>query len=433
MVVESNNKQRQAGERDLSHRRVVITGLGAVSPVGLTAESSWQSVLAGKSGISWIEHLNADRLSAKICGAVKNFNVSDWLSPKDARKMDVFIQYAMAAAIEAMKNAGLHNSELLQGDNVDRYGVVIGSGIGGLTSIEQSCSTLENSGPRRISPFFIPSAIINMASGWLSMHYNLQGPNFAISTACASGSHGLAMAARTIAYGDADIMVAGGAEKASSMLGMAGFSAARALSSRNEEPEKASCPWDKKRDGFVLGDGAAVLVLEEYEHAVKRGAIIYAELSGVGMSGDAHHMTSPPEDGRGAAKAMNAALSDAGVTPDQVSYINAHGTSTQAGDLAETRAIHSVFGESALSVPVSSTKSMTGHLLGAAGALEAVFSVLALRDNKVPPTINLKNPDEGCDLDYVPGQARDVALEHVLSNSFGFGGTNVSLLFSKLN
>ncbi|MRI35220.1 beta-ketoacyl-[acyl-carrier-protein] synthase II [Endozoicomonas sp. OPT23] len=416
----------------MTHRRVVVTGLGAVSPVGLTAQSSWQSVLAGESGISRIEHLDVEKLPVKICGAVKNFNVSDWLNPKDARKMDAFIQYAMAAAMEAMKDAGLHGSDLLQSENVDRYGVVIGSGVGGLTNIEQSCNTLENSGPRRISPFFVPSAIINMASGWLSMHYNLQGPNFATSTACASGSHGLALAARTIAYGDADIMVAGGAEKASSMLGMAGFAAARALSTQNDDPEKASRPWDKDRDGFVLGDGAAVLVLEEYEHAVKRGATIYAELSGVGMSGDAYHMTSPPEDGRGAAKAMKAALADAGVSPDQVSYINAHGTSTQAGDLAETRAIYSVFGESAARIPVSSTKSMTGHLLGAAGALESVFSVLALQDNRVPPTINLENPDKGCDLDYVPGVARDVALEHVLSNSFGFGGTNVSLLFSRL-
>lgn len=417
----------------MSHRRVVVTGLGAVSPVGLSVEESWQSVLAGKSGIHTIEHLDTEKFSVRICGTVKNFQVADIMNPKEARKMDVFIQYGLAASVEAMKDAGLDGNELLQGDKAHRYGVAIGSGIGGLTSIEESYDILQKSGPRRISPFFIPAAIINMAAGWLSMRYNLQGPNFATSTACATGSHALALAARTIAYGDADIMVAGGTEKASSALGMTGFAAARALSTRNEEPEKASRPWDKDRDGFVLGDGAGVMVLEEYEHAVKRGATIYAELSGIGMSGDAYHMTSPPEDGRGAARAMLSALEDAGLKPEQVSYINAHGTSTSAGDIAETRAIHSVFGDYATKLPVSSTKSMTGHLLGAAGSLEAVFAVKSLVENIAPPTINLENPDEGCDLDYIPDVKREIPMQHVMSNSFGFGGTNVSLAFSKLD
>ncbi|WP_062268844.1 beta-ketoacyl-ACP synthase II [Endozoicomonas arenosclerae] len=417
----------------MSHRRVVVTGLGALSPVGLGVDQSWQSVLAGRSGIHTIDHLDTEKFSVSICGTVKGFEVAEYFNPKDARKMDVFIQYALAASIEAMKDAGLDGSELLKGDNTGRYGVVIGSGIGGITSIEQSYDTLQKSGPRRISPFFIPAAIINMAAGWLSMHYNLQGPNFATSTACATGSHALALAARTIAYGDADIMVAGGAEKASSALGMTGFAAARALSTRNDQPEAASRPWDKDRDGFVLGDGAGVMVLEEYEHAVRRGATIYAELSGVGMSGDAYHMTSPPEDGRGAARAMQSALDDAGLKAEQVAYINAHGTSTPAGDIAETRAIHTVFGQAAKKVAVSSTKSMTGHLLGAAGSLEGVFAVKSLQDGMAPPTINLENPDEGCDLDYVPGKARPIEMEHVLTNSFGFGGTNVTLAFSKLD
>ncbi|WP_257281432.1 beta-ketoacyl-ACP synthase II [Endozoicomonas sp. ISHI1] len=417
----------------MSHRRVVVTGLGALSPVGLGVDQSWQSVLAGRSGVETIDHLDAEKFSVSICGVVKGFEAGDYFNPKDARKMDVFIQYALAASIEAMKDAGLDGSDLLRGDNVGRYGVVIGSGIGGITSIEQNYDTLHKCGPRRISPFFIPAAIINMAAGWLSMHYNLQGPNFATSTACATGSHALALAARTIAYGDADVMVAGGAEKASSALGMTGFAAARALSTRNDQPEAASRPWDKDRDGFVLGDGAGVMVLEEYEHAVRRGATIYAELSGVGMSGDAYHMTSPPEDGRGAARAMQSALDDAGLKAEQVAYINAHGTSTPAGDIAETKAVHRIFGQAARQVAVSSTKSMTGHLLGAAGSLEAVFAVKSLQNNIAPPTINLENPGEGCDLDYVPGKARSIEMEHVLSNSFGFGGTNVTLAFSRLD
>ncbi|MGI9277157.1 MAG: beta-ketoacyl-ACP synthase II [Endozoicomonas sp.] len=413
----------------MTRRRVVVTGLGTLTPVGIGVQESWQSVLAGRSGIHAIEHLDTEKFSVRICGTVKNFQAGDFMNPKDARKMDVFIQYGLAASIEALQDSGLE----VQEDQAHRYGVAIGSGIGGLTTIENNYEALKNSGPRKISPFFIPAAIINMAAGWLSMRYNLQGPNFATSTACATGSHAIGLAARTIAYGDADVMVAGGAEKASSALGMTGFAAARALSNRNDEPQKASRPWDADRDGFVLGDGAGVIVLEEYEHAVRRGAKIYAELSGLGMSGDAYHMTAPPEDGRGAARAMVSALSDAGLAPEQVGYINAHGTSTAAGDIAETRAIRSVFGAHADSLAVSSTKSMTGHLLGAAGSMEAVFAVKSLQEQMAPPTINLDNPDEGCDLDYVPGVARSVATEHVLSNSFGFGGTNVSLAFSRLD
>ena len=413
----------------MTRRRVVITGLGALTPVGIGVQESWQSVLAGRSGIHAIEHLDTEKFSVRICGTVKNFQAGDFMNPKDARKMDVFIQYGLAASIEALQDSGLE----VQEDQAHRYGVAIGSGIGGLTTIENNYDALKSGGPRKISPFFIPAAIINMAAGWLSMHYNLQGPNFATSTACATGSHAIGLAARTIAYGDADVMVAGGTEKASSALGMTGFAAARALSTRNDEPEKASRPWDAERDGFVLGDGAGVMVLEEYEHAVRRGAKIYAELSGLGMSGDAYHMTAPPEDGRGAARAMVAALSDAGLAPEQVNYINAHGTSTPAGDIAETHAIRSVFGAHADSLAVSSTKSMTGHLLGAAGSMEAVFAVKSLQDQMAPPTINLDNPDAGCDLDYVPGVARPVVTEHVLSNSFGFGGTNVTLAFSRLD
>ena len=417
----------------MSHRRVVVTGLGTLCPVGIGVARSWQSVLAGQSGIHAIEHLDTENYSVRICGTVKNFQAGDYMNPKDARKMDVFIQYGMVAGIEAIKDAGLDTEGLITEDNAHRYGVAIGSGIGGLTTIENNYNTLQKSGPRRISPFFIPAAIINMAAGWLSMTYNLQGPNFATSTACASGSHSIGLAARAIAYGDADVMVAGGAEKGSSALGMTGFAAARALSGRNDEPELASRPWDKDRDGFVLGDGAAVVVLEEYEHAVRRGATIYAELSGVGMSGDAHHMTSPPEDGRGAARAMQSALDDAGLKPDQVSYINAHGTSTPVGDIAETRAIHKVFGSHAHKLAVSSTKSMTGHLLGAAGSLEAVFAIKSLQEQLAPPTINLVNPDKVCDLDYVPDTFRRIQAEHVLTNSFGFGGTNITLAFSRLD
>lgn len=411
-----------------ARRRVVVTGMGAITPVGNNVQDSWSSLVSGRSGIESINHLDTEGFSVRICGAVKDFDPAGVIDSKDVRKMDVFIQYGVVAASEAIADAGLVVSD----DCSHRYGVAIGSGIGGLTSIEQNHSTLLNSGPRRISPFFIPAAIVNMAAGWVSMKHNLQGPNFATSTACATGSHAIALAARTIAYGDADVMVAGGAEKGSSALGIAGFAAARALSTRNDAPEKASRPWDAGRDGFVLGDGAGILVLEEYEHAVARGARIYAELSGVGMSGDAWHMTSPPEDGRGAARAMLSALEDAGLAPEDVLYINAHGTSTPAGDLAETRAIHNVFGAHAARLAVSSTKSMTGHLLGAAGAVEAVFSIQSLIEGVIPPTINLDMPGEGCDLDYVPHKAREMVMDHVLSNSFGFGGTNVTLAFSRI-
>ncbi|WP_263322555.1 beta-ketoacyl-ACP synthase II [Endozoicomonas sp. Mp262] len=413
----------------MSRRRVVVTGLGALTPIGLDVESSWKAALAGKSGIHTIEHFDTTGFNVRLCGAVKGFDATGVLDSKELRKMDVFIQYGLAAAIEAIEDAGLAVDETKS----HRYGVAIGSGVGGLTTIEQNYNTLLEKGPRRISPFFIPAAIINMAAGWLSIKYRLQGPNFATSTACATGSHAIALAARTIAYGDADLMVAGGAEKGSSALGMAGFAAARALSSRNDEPEKASRPWDRDRDGFVLGDGAGIVVLEEYEHARQRGATIYAELSGIGMSADAYHMTAPLEDGGGAARAMDAALRDARVDAGQVSYINAHGTSTLAGDVAETRAIRSVFGRYADTLAVSSTKSMTGHLLGAAGAVEAVFTIKSLMDSMVPPTINLENAGEGCDLDYIPGEARKLDIRHALSNSFGFGGTNVSLVFSRQN
>ena len=410
-------------------KRVVVTGMGAITPVGNNVNDSWSNLVAGRSGIEAISHLDTEGFSVSICGAVKSFDSAGVIDKKNARKMDVFIQYGVAAAAEAIADSGV----VVDDDCSHRYGVAIGSGIGGLTSIEQNHSTLLNNGPRRISPFFIPAAIVNMAAGWVSMKYNLQGPNFATSTACATGSHAIALAARTIAYGDADLMVAGGAEKGSSALGMTGFAAVRALSTRNHEPEKASRPWDAERDGFVLSDGAGILVLEEYEHAVKSGARIYAELSGAGMSGDAWHMTSPPEDGRGAARAMMSALEDAGLVPEEVSYINAHGTSTPAGDVAETRAIHKVFGEHATRLAVSSTKSMTGHLLGAAGAVEAVFSIKSLVEGAIPPTINLDELGEGCDLDYVPHHAREMQMDHVLSNSFGFGGTNVTLAFSKID
>ena len=411
-----------------SRRRVVITGLGAVTPLGSTVAQSWQNILEGKSGIASIDHMDTDGLSVRFCGAVKDFDASVAIDRKEARKMDEFIQYALVAAAEAVADSGIEVTD----ECAHRYGVAIGSGIGGLTSIEQNCDTLFKSGPRRISPFFTPSAIINMAAGWVSMKYNLQGPNFAPATACASGTHAIGLAARSIAWGDAEVMVVGGAEKASCTLGLAGFAAARALSTRNDSPQQASRPWDKDRDGFVLGDGSGILVLEEYEHAKARNAHIYAELSGFGMSGDAWHMTSPPEDGRGAAFAMQAALNDAGLESEEVDHINAHGTSTPAGDIAETRALKTVFGEHAYQLAVSSTKSMTGHLLGAAGAVEAVFSVKALVDNIAPPTINLDNPDGDCDLDYVPNQARAMSIKHVLSNSFGFGGTNATLVFSRL-
>jgi len=405
----------------------VITGLGMLSPLGNTVADSWQGILAGRSGIGLIEHMDLSAYATRFGGSVKGFDVEQYLSAKEARKLDLFIQYGLAASFQAVRDAGLEVTDA----NRERIGVAMGSGIGGLTNIENNCRSLIEQGPRRISPFFVPGSIINMVSGFLSIHLGIQGPNYAIATACTTGTHCIGMAARNIAYGEADVMIAGGSEMAACGLGLGGFGAARALSTRNDEPTRASRPWDKGRDGFVLSDGAGALVLEELEHARARGATIYAELVGFGMSGDAFHMTSPPDDGAGAARCMRNALRDAGLNADQVQYINAHGTSTPAGDLAEAAAVKSVFGDHAYRVAVSSTKSMTGHLLGAAGAVEAIFSVLAIRDQVAPPTINLEEPDEGCDLDFVPHQARSMPIDVVLSNSFGFGGTNGSLVFRR--
>lgn len=411
----------------MSRRRVVITGLGMLSPLGNTVADSWQGILAGRSGIGLIEHMDLSAYATRFGGSIKGFDVEQYLSAKEARKLDLFIQYGLAASFQAVRDAGLEVTDA----NRERIGVAMGSGIGGLTNIENNCRSLIEQGPRRISPFFVPGSIINMVSGFLSIHLGIQGPNYAIATACTTGTHCIGMAARNIAYGEADVMIAGGSEMAACGLGLGGFGAARALSTRNDEPNRASRPWDKGRDGFVLSDGAGALVLEELEHARARGATIYAELVGFGMSGDAFHMTSPPDDGAGAARCMRNALRDAGLNADQVQYINAHGTSTPAGDLAEAAAVKSVFGDHAYRVAVSSTKSMTGHLLGAAGAVEAIFSVLAIRDQVAPPTINLEEPDEGCDLDFVPHQARSMPIDVVLSNSFGFGGTNGSLVFRR--
>ncbi|WP_387466442.1 beta-ketoacyl-ACP synthase II [Photorhabdus sp. RM323S] len=413
----------------MSKRRVVVTGLGMLSPVGNTAESSWKAVCTGQSGISLIDHFDTSRHATRFAGLVKDFNHEDFnISRKDARKMDDFIQYGIAAGVQAIEDSGIEVTEA----NASRFGAAIGSGIGGLGLIEENHGALVASGPRKISPFFVPSTIVNMVAGHLSIIYGLRGPSISIATACTSGVHNIGHAARIIAYNDADIMLAGGAEKASTPLGVGGFGAARALSTRNDNPQGASRPWDKDRDGFVLGDGAGVLVLEEYEHAKRRGAKIYAEIVGFGMSSDAYHMTSPPENGAGAALAMENALKDAGITTRQVGYINAHGTSTPTGDLAESHAVESVFGEGT-DVLVSSTKSMTGHLLGAAGAVESIFTILALRDQIVPPTINLENQDENCRLDFVPHESRKVeGMEYALCNSFGFGGTNGSLIFRKI-
>ncbi len=411
----------------MSKRRVVVTGLGMLSPVGNDVESSWKNLLAGKSGIVNIDFMDVSSFSTRFAGLVKDFNVEDYISKKDARKMDLFIQYGIAAGAQALADSGVEVTQ----ENADRIGVAVGSGIGGLGLIESNHESFLKGGPRKISPFFVPSTIINMVAGHLSIIYGLRGPNIAVTTACTTGVHNIGLAARMIAYGDADVMLAGGAEKASTCLGLGGFGAAKALSTRNESPETASRPWDRDRDGFVLGDGAGVIVLEEYEQAKARGAKIYAELVGFGMSGDAYHMTSPPENGAGGALAMSNAIKDAGISPEQVQYVNAHGTSTPAGDIAETQGIKSVFGEHAYKMMVSSTKSMTGHLLGAAGSVEAIITILCLRDQKVPPTINLQNPSDGCDLDYVPGSAREAELEYALCNSFGFGGTNGSLLFKR--
>jgi 3-oxoacyl-[acyl-carrier-protein] synthase II len=411
----------------VSRRRVVVTGMGMLSPLGNDVPSSWQGILAGRSGIGLIEHMDLSAYSTRFGGSIKDFDVEQYLPAKEARKLDLFIQYGLAASFQAVRDSGLEVTDA----NRERIGVAMGSGIGGLTNIENSCKALIEQGPRRISPFFVPGSIINMVSGFLSIHLGLQGPNYAIATACTTGTHCIGMAARNIAYGEADVMVAGGSEMAASGLGIGGFAAARALSTRNDDPAAASRPWDKGRDGFVLSDGAGALVLEELEHAKARGAHIYAELIGFGMSADAFHMTSPPEDGAGAARCIRNALKDAQLNGDQVQYINAHGTSTPAGDKAEAAAIRNVFGDYAYELSVSSTKSMVGHLLGAAGAVEAIFSVLAIRDQVAPPTINLDEPDEGCDLDFVPHEAKPRLIDVAVSNSFGFGGTNGSLVFRR--
>ena len=412
----------------MSRRRIVVTGVGAVTPLGINAEDTWQGLLNGKSGIVPIDQFDASAFPTRFGGAVPGFDITRYISAKEARRMDVFLQYGMAAGIQAVEDAGLSDA----GYDPLRVGVAAGSGIGGISSIENTYDIILNSGPRKISPFFVPGSIINMISGTLSIQFNFKGPNLAVTTACTTGTHNIGLAARLIAYGDADAMVVGGAEMATSPVGLGGFCAARALSTRNDDPQRASRPFDADRDGFVLSDGAGLLVLEEYEAARKRGAKIYAELIGFGMSGDAYHITSPPEDGYGAAACMDNALQDAGLDPTAVQYINAHGTSTQAGDLAETVAIRKVFGNAAQSVAVSSTKSMVGHLLGASGAVEAIFTVLSLRDQVAPPTINLDNPGEGCDLDYVPHTAREMKLDVAMSNSFGFGGTNGTLVFRKI-
>lgn len=407
--------------------RVVVTGLGTVSPVGLDVDSTWQAICNGVSGAAPIESFDTEAFSTRFSCSVKNFSVDGYIPPKDAKRMDPFVQLGMVAGIQALTDSGLEITEA----NCDRVGCAIGSGIGGIGSIETNTELVRTAGPRRMSPFFVPGAIINMISGNLSVMYNLRGPNLAVVTACTTGTHNIGLGARMIATGEVDAMLVGGSEMATTPVGLGGFAAARALSTRNDNPAAASRPWDADRDGFVLGDGAAVLVLESLESAQRRGAKIYAELTGFGMSGDAYHMTSPPEDGRGAAMSMRNALRDAGLNPEDISYINAHGTSTPAGDVAETMAVKSVFGDAASKLAVSSTKSMIGHLLGAAGAVEAVFSVLAIRDGVAPPTINLDNPSEGCDLNYVPHTAQEMPIRHALSNSFGFGGTNGSLIFSK--
>ena len=411
----------------MAKRRVVITGLGVLSAVGNTVEENWKNILAGKSGIDFITKFDTEPYAVKFAGELKDFDVSEYITPKEAKKMDPFIHYGITAGAQAIRDSGIE----VTADNAPRIGVSMGSGIGGIGSIETQHNALLKSGPRRVSPFFVPSSIINMISGNLSIMFGLKGPNMAIGTACATGTHSIGDAARMIQYGDVDAMVAGGAEYATTELGLAGFAAARALSTRNDEPTKASRPWDADRDGFVLADGAGAVMLEEYEHAKARGAKIYAEVLGFGMSGDAYHMTLPSEGGEGAGRCMKTALANAGVEPSQINYINAHGTSTPAGDVCETSAVKSVFGEHAYNLAMSSTKSMTGHALGAAGAMEAVFTALAIKNQTLPPTINLDNPQEGCDLDYVANGAREAKIDFALSNSFGFGGTNATIVLAK--
>lgn len=413
----------------MAKRRVVVTGLGIVSPVGLNLKESWENILAGKSGASLITEFDTENHSVKFACTVKGFDPEAYgLSSKDLKKMDTFIHYGIAAADQAIKDSGLEITD----KNAERIGVSIGSGIGGLPMIEKNKEALDQGGPRKISPFLIPGSIINMISGNVSIKYGIKGPNIAIVTACTTGTHSIGQAARMIAYGDADVMITGGAEKASSPLGIGGFASARALSKRNDSPETASRPWDKDRDGFVLGDGAGVLVLEEYEHAKARGAKIYAELAGFGMSGDAYHMTQPSEGGEGAARCMINAIKDAGLNPEDVDFVNAHGTSTPAGDIGETLALKAAFGDHAYKLAVTSTKSMTGHLLGAAGGVEAVFTVMSLVDQVASPTINIENQDPECDLDFTANTARDMKIDVAISNSFGFGGTNGTILFKKI-
>ena len=411
----------------MSRRRVVVTGLGIVSPVGIGVSEAWKNIVAGQSGITRISRFDASTFSSQIAGEVKGFDPAQYLSAKEARRFDTFIHYGLAASIEALKDSGLD----LEREAREMIGVCVGSGIGGLPLIEDTHNAYLAGGPRKITPFFVPGSIINMISGQLSIMYGLKGPNLAVVTACTTANHSIGEAGRLIEYGDADVMVAGGSESCVSPLGVGGFCAARALSGRNDDPARASRPWDRDRDGFVLGEGAGVLVLEEMEHAKKRGARIYCELAGYGMSADAHHITAPCEDGEGAVRCMANALRNAGLNRDQVDYVNAHGTSTSLGDVAETVAVKNCFGDHAKKLAISSTKSMTGHLLGAAGGVEAAFSVLAIHDQVAPPTINLVNPDPQCDLDYVPNAARKMKIDVALSNSFGFGGTNGSLVFRK--
>jgi len=410
------------------NRRVVVTGLGCISPIGNTIAEAWESALAGKSGIGNITRFDATSFSTRFAGEVKNFNVEDYLPGKEGRHMDTFIHFGMAAGIQALQDSGIEVTE----QNADRIGVMVGSGIGGLPLIEATKEEYDSRGPRRISPFFVPASIINMISGDLSIKFGLRGPNMAIVTACTTGLHCIGAAARLIEYGDADVMIAGGAESTVSPLGLGGFASARALSSRNDDPATASRPWDRDRDGFVLGEGAGVMVLEEYEHAKARGAKIYAEVVGFGMSADANHITAPLEDGSGASRCMVSAMNYAGINPDQVHYVNAHGTSTPVGDVAEVKGIKRTFGDHAGKLVVNSTKSMTGHLLGGAGGLESVFTVLAIHNQVSPPTINIFNQDPECDLDFCANTARDMKIDYAVKNSFGFGGTNGTLVFAKV-
>ncbi len=413
----------------MSRRRVVVTGLGLISPVGNTVAEGWANILAGQSGIDRITRFDASNFACQFAGEVKGFNVGDYISSKEARTMDTFIHYGLAASIQAVQDAGLPTGDQLSAEQAERIGVLVGSGIGGLPMIEETHAELTNRGPRRISPFFVPASIINMISGHVSIKYGFQGPNLAIVTACTSGLHAIGQAGRLIEYGDADVMIAGGAESTVSPLGIGGFAAARALSTRNDDPKTASRPWDKDRDGFVLGEGGGVMVLEEYEHAKKRGAKIYCELAGFGMGADAYHMTAPNVDGP--KRSMRAALRNAGLNPDQIHYMNAHGTSTPLGDVNETNAIKLAFGDHAKNMVVSSTKSMTGHLLGGAGGIESVFTVLAVHNQVAPPTINIFNQDPECDLDYCANTAREMKIEYAAKNNFGFGGTNGTLVFKR--